>query len=487
MASSLAEPDTLPFDLLKQHRDDRGRSCISIDVGRDEYGMVVESLQHLTREVEYFILPDQAKLRLATKLYVIGHWNFTSDILEEADQAEAQASEPWTIIKKAKTPEEEEWKEGLELIFKVIRKLENLKELTWVFHDLIGSDWVSTLPFVPSTWEVLPTTLTKLVLDISQPVRLDGTDAHRESYLPQSGLKPLVNFDKLEELRIFGMRDSFQSIIWETVYRHDPDSDGMRILELSMANRPLIRQEGWLKAQEVVGLRVAKDDENPYKGLDGKGVLHYSYGTGEYLDDYCIRKARGSAGVDENKPVPLWRLKLDGFVVDHLPFETELSFLVFLSCGNQCIDAGLRAPKTLNSHNTWKCYIPNAITHCMIDWPEWTGIFDPQGRQLASDGTLIGLSEESKNESKYDKGDALALTTEHLRQMDLRTNEESPGEALRNAYGEAADLFTPSILHGGPPTPLDLTSIKSMRGSPLPSPDRDYFSCGSDDTERGKN
>jgi hypothetical protein len=43
-----------------------------------------------------------------------------------------------------------------------------------------------------------------------------------------------------------------------------------------------------------------------YRGIDGKGVLHYSFGTGEYLDDFSMRKGRIAAGLEEAKPLPLW-------------------------------------------------------------------------------------------------------------------------------------------------------------------------------------
>ena len=41
------------------------------------------------------------------------------------------------------------------------------------------------------------------------------------------------------------------------------------------------------------------------RGTEGKGILHYSFGTGEYLDDFCMRKARIASGSDEAKPLPL--------------------------------------------------------------------------------------------------------------------------------------------------------------------------------------
>jgi hypothetical protein len=42
------------------------------------------------------------------------------------------------------------------------------------------------------------------------------------------------------------------------------------------------------------------------RGIEGKGVLHHSFGMGEYLDAFCMRKARIAAGLDEARPLPLW-------------------------------------------------------------------------------------------------------------------------------------------------------------------------------------
>lgn len=42
------------------------------------------------------------------------------------------------------------------------------------------------------------------------------------------------------------------------------------------------------------------------RGVDGKGVLHYAFGTGEYLDDFSMRKGRIAAGLEEARPLSLW-------------------------------------------------------------------------------------------------------------------------------------------------------------------------------------
>jgi hypothetical protein len=157
-------------------------------------------------------------------------------------------------------------------------------------------------------WEKLSTTLSKLVLDLGQPVRLqqDG-DLEYKSYITPAEMKPLQQQTELKELRLFRVHDSLQSVVWDTLYRNKAEG-GMRVLDLQMASPPLVRKEHWHKAQDVVGLTVPKGDhkEKEYKGVDGKGVLHYSFGTGEYLDDFCMRRARIASGLDEAKPLPLW-------------------------------------------------------------------------------------------------------------------------------------------------------------------------------------
>ncbi|KAF2270893.1 hypothetical protein CC78DRAFT_573254 [Lojkania enalia] len=396
MAELKFDQETQPYDLSRQLGIDIEHGCIIIDVGRNEHDQSVYSLKHVSREVELFLLSEAERLSSTTKLYVVGDWNFTFDV-SEATEALEEASDPWKVIEKHEesnyyddtkltwhkiqtvTREEEEWNQGVATICRVTEKLSGLKEVTWI----------STLPFTDAVWGVLPTNLTKLVVDIGKPVRLNATDSHREIYISQDGMKPLVHLNKLEELRIFGMRDSFQSIIWETVYNNKSDNKYMRVLDLQMASRPLVREEVWRQAKDVGGLTVAQDEDQSYKGIDGKGILHHSYGHGEYLDDLCMRRARIAANLHETLPLPLWCLRLDGFVVDHLPFELELSQIVLLSCGENCVDAGLRAPKTAEPRNKWGCMVQNAITHCMIDFPAWAGIFDAEGRQLDELGNMV--------------------------------------------------------------------------------------------------
>lgn len=326
---------------------------------------------------------------------------------------------------------------------------------------------MSGLPFLPSVWDELPTSLTKLVLDLGQPIRLEqnGEVLHR-SYITSNEMKPLQDQTQLKELRLFHIHNSFQPMIWETVFRNTSEG-GMRVLDVQMASPPIVRSEQWRRAKDVVGLTVPTEDSEGkmYKGLDGKGVLHYSVGTGEYLDDLCIRKARIASGLDEATPLPLWCLRLNGFVLDHLPFEHELSRIVLLTCGEDCIDSGLRAPKTPKApHNKWSRVVNNATSHCLIQWPNWTGIFDAGGHQRNKSGEVVpqelGLSTPLES---LPLSPIVPLTEESLNLKDV---DEALGEALHADSFDTPLAPTSSVA----PTPLGAVSNASTRGSDVPTP-----------------
>jgi hypothetical protein len=248
--------------------------------------------------------------------------------------------------------------------------------------------WISELPFTAPVWAKLPTSLTKLILDLGED---QSGDELYKSYILPSEMKPLQELVKLKELRLLRMYESIQQLVWETVYRNT-SIGGMRVLDLQMAEEPIIRSGKWKKANDVAGLTVPTENsaDKMYKGIQGSGVLHYSIGTGEYLDDFCIRKARIASGLEVATPLPLWCLKVDGFVIDHLPFVYDLSRIVLLTCGEKCIDSGLRAPKTDRApRNKWSKAVNNATSHCLIQWPNWTGIFDDHGHQRNKLGIVV--------------------------------------------------------------------------------------------------
>lgn len=97
---------------------------------------------------------------------------------------------------------------------------------------------------------------------MGNPVHLNVNDNEHPIYLSVDEMRSLVQFTQLKELRIFGMRTSYQSVIWETVYKNEGLID---VLELHMEAEPLIRQEGWFKPEHVRGLNVRIDEGKEYK------------------------------------------------------------------------------------------------------------------------------------------------------------------------------------------------------------------------------
>jgi hypothetical protein len=107
-------------------------------------------------------------------------------------------------------------------------------------------------------------------------------------------------------------------------------------------------------------------------------------------------------------------LKLNGFVIDYLPFEQELSGIALLTCGKDCIDSGLRAPTTSrNPYNRRGTVVKN---RCLIQWPNWTGVFD-------------------------ECGDQMPLTKESLQMKDL--GEALDGAVKEDGYFSARPPWTP--------------------------------------------
>jgi hypothetical protein len=139
-------------------------------------------------------------------------------------------------------------------------------------HDADIARWISGLPFTARVWEKVPTSLTKLVLDLGEPVRLDQ-DGHvlHKSYITPSEMKPLEEYVNLRELRLFRVRESLQPLVWKTVFRNTSRS-GMRVLDLQMAAAPIVRSQEWRKAKDVAGLTVSTEQslDKQYKGSDGK-------------------------------------------------------------------------------------------------------------------------------------------------------------------------------------------------------------------------
>lgn len=112
--------------------------------------------------------------------------------------------------------------------------------------------WLSSLAFTEEALNALPKGLTKLVIDVSHPVALDEDNFSSPIYIKPESMKSLTRLVNLQELRIFGMKDSFQSIIWEAAYLN---KSIIRVLELQMAAPPVIfkqaYKQGWVQSKDV--------------------------------------------------------------------------------------------------------------------------------------------------------------------------------------------------------------------------------------------
>lgn len=160
-------------------------------------------------------------------------------------------------------------------------------------------------------------------------------------------------------------------------------------------------------------------------------------------------------------------LKLDGFVVDYLPFEHELSRIALLTCGKNCVDSGLRAPNTPRTpHNRWSKIVNNATTHCLIQWPNWTGVFDDHGDQRDNHGDVVsqetGISTPA---CEHPPPSPMPLTKESLQMKEI-------GDALADAekdggYFSSSPALFPSA---GAEDSTSMASNLSTRGLEAPTP-----------------
>jgi hypothetical protein len=208
------------YQLEPSLRDDEGYDCIIVEV--DDLTKILADLGDDWRLVQ---------LQAATKLYVRGTWNSYFQ------------------------PDSAQWRKDVAKICILIEAMDSLKEVTWI----------SDLPFMDIVWRALPRTLTKLIVDLSRPVEVDRKNPLHKWYMCQETMKPLIEFTKLRELRIFGMRESLQATIWETVFRNEAEEKGMHVLDLQMVEKALVREKHWAKAEDVQGLKVTNGDGQMYR------------------------------------------------------------------------------------------------------------------------------------------------------------------------------------------------------------------------------
>lgn len=102
--------------------------------------------------------------------------------------------------------------------------------------------------------------LTKLVLDLGNDVSVFNDSVYvTKLRMNPEDMKPLVKQTKLQELRLFRLRDSLQFVAWQTVYLNKTPG-GMRTLELQMNDEPILRNDDnkYHRAVDVRGLTVAQ-------------------------------------------------------------------------------------------------------------------------------------------------------------------------------------------------------------------------------------
>lgn len=127
----------------------------------------------------------------------------------------------------------------------------------------------------------------------------------------------------------------------------------------------------------------------------------------------------------------------------------------------------MRAPKTqAEPYNVWSKQVNNAACRCLIQWPNWTGIFDTEGDQRDARGGVV--SQDAGLSTPYagyapSPPQQLPLTEKTLHMKEI-------GDALNHV--SRADYFNmrptlPSLLV--PDTPLGAVSNISERGSEVPT------------------
>ena len=153
-------------------------------------------------------------------------------------------------------------------------------------------------------------------------------------------------------------------------------------------------------------------------------------------------------------------------MVDYLPFEYELSRIVLLTCGDNCIDSGLRAPKTPRTpHNKWSKIINNATSHCLIQWPKWTGVFDDHGDQRDTRGQIVPQEAGLSTPADEIASPTMPLTKESLNMKDMG---DAVGGAAKEGYFATPKTF---LFPTAPETPaMSIVSNLSTRGSEVPTP-----------------
>ncbi|CAI7578260.1 unnamed protein product [Penicillium discolor] len=174
------------------------------------------------------------------------------------------------------------------------------------------------------------------------PKEPEGDVEIRITLPAEENLQPLVQFRNLRVLRLTGMFKSYQRIIWLAVWLNPQ----LTTLELEMAVEPEIKKpgpRGWKPITDGWVMNVKSFGAPVYYGEHGDGEILSKIGYGEYLDKFCIEKARlcaGATGFPVPRYLPVKHLTLAGFAVDGDAFGMWFRNLEEVHFKKDCIDCG---------------------------------------------------------------------------------------------------------------------------------------------------
>ncbi|CAG7936530.1 unnamed protein product [Penicillium nalgiovense] len=155
-------------------------------------------------------------------------------------------------------------------------------------------------------------------------------------------MRPLTQFRNLRVLKLVGMMKSYQPVIWQVVWLNPQ----LVTLELEMAvgldiENP-VGPGGWKPITKGWVMNVKSWAPPVYYG-QGDGEISTKVGYGEYLDKYCIEKAKVlalSTGFPVPPYLPIKRLTLTGFAVDGDAFVMWFRNLEEVHFKKDCVDCG---------------------------------------------------------------------------------------------------------------------------------------------------
>ncbi|KAJ5401258.1 uncharacterized protein N7487_007154 [Penicillium crustosum] len=174
------------------------------------------------------------------------------------------------------------------------------------------------------------------------PKEPEGEVKIRITIPSEENLRPLVEFRNLRVLRLTGMFKSYQSVIWQAVWLNSQ----LTTLELEMTVGLEIKKpgpRGWKPITDGWVMNVKSFGAPVYHGEHGNGEISSKIGYGEYLDKFCIEKARLLAGATRfpvPRYLPVKHLTLAGFAVDGDAFGMWFRNLEEVHFKKDCIDCG---------------------------------------------------------------------------------------------------------------------------------------------------